>query len=284
MATLTPIVTMRRTRRAARLLPLRRAATAALAVFASALAHDVAALEFECSQPGDTRHLRVDLPGEDHLCEVSVTGEAGERRVMWYADHESLYCSAKAYELRDKYVETWQFDCEEWPDRDGIDRLSARHRAILDIQLKSLRARAEAGEPEVEVTGVRAVASTLLERRDGFLALQFFRADGSDFVRVVIDEAGGWRTVLELDDLAAQVSPLDEIVVTDAFIEHIGESGALEVVTLLAPGGAAVGSDRADLAPVCEGRQTLRTDAASGLEPSSPHRHVCDTGTAGDPG
>ena len=276
-----------------------RAWAAALALCGAGAAHEVAALEFECSAPGDVRHVRVDLPGEDHLCEVSVTGADEERRVMWYADHETLYCSAKAYELRDKYVDTWSFDCREWPDRDGVDRLSARHRAILDIQLKSLRARAEAGEERLDVTGVRAVASTPLERRDGVLALQFFFADGTDLVRIVLDEAGGWTTLVEVEGLAARIATVEGLVVTDAFVDAIGENGVLEVVTLLAPddtpsdepapdGAAANGTARRTGAapdlPACEGRQTLRQDERQGLAPLGAHRHVCDERAPTDAG
>ena len=236
------------------------------------------ALEFECSVPGDTRFLRMDLPGEDHLCEVSVTDAAGGRRVMWYADHETLFCSAKTYELRDRYVQTWKFDCREWPDQDGVDRLSARHRAILDLQLGALLAPDADGGPGAEVLGVRAAASTLLERSDGFLALQFMLAGDTDRVDIVLDEESGWRTVTEFDDLASRVTPLAGLSVTDAFVDAIGESGALDVTTLLARDGA---GDTGGAA-VCEGRQTLQVDTASGdVVPVGPHRYVCDEADGG---
>ena len=238
---------------------------AALAPFAAPV--PVAALEFECSLPDDTRYLRVDLPGEEHLCEVSVFGGRGgeERRVMWYADNETLFCSAKAYELRDKYVDTWSFDCSQAPDRDGIDLLSPRHRAILDTQLKSLLARAADDAPEFRVTGVRAAASSPMPESASLLALQFFLADGTDLVRVIADEGGRWRTYAEARDLAASVPAADGFRTAGVFVLGIDGGGALEVTTLLERDGA----------PPCEGRASLQVDADGTFAPTAPHRHAC---------
>jgi len=58
------------------------------------------ALEFECTSGGDKRFIRMELPGIDHLCEVSVTYTNAERKVMWYANHDSAFCSEKTDELR----------------------------------------------------------------------------------------------------------------------------------------------------------------------------------------
>lgn len=251
----------------------RRARWAALVLLALAplVPCAAAALEFECSLPGDTRYLRVDLPGEEHLCEVSVIGGAGgpERRVLWYADNETLFCSAKAYELRDKYVDTWSFDCVREPDRDGIDQLSERHRAILDTQLKSLLARAADDEPGVEASGARAVASSPLPGRSSLLALQFFLADGGDLVRVVSEEEGRWRTFAELRDLAASVPSPDGLGVEAAFVDAIDGGGALDVVTLLSR----------DDGSFCEGRIALQASDDGTLVPITPHRNDCDGAT-----
>jgi len=88
--------------------------------------------EFECAAGEDRRFIRLELPGEEHLCEVSVTKRDQSRQVMWYANNETLFCSAKIYELRGKYENQWGFTCTEWLDTGGIDRLSERHRSILD--------------------------------------------------------------------------------------------------------------------------------------------------------
>ena len=227
----------------------------------------VAALEFECSLPDDTRYLRVDVPGEEHLCEVSVFGGRGgeERRVMWYADNETLFCSTKAYELRDRYEETWSFDCPQMPDRDGVDLLSPRHRKILDTQLKSLLARAAAGDPALRVTGVRAAASSPVPQGASLLALQFFLADGTDLVRVIADEGGRWRAYAEARDLAASVPVADGFRTAGVFVLGIDDGGALEVTTLLERDGA----------PPCEGRSSLQVDADGTFASIEPHRHAC---------
>ncbi len=95
------------------------------------------ALEFQCELNGDVRQLSVLIPGEQHLCEVRVDYEStGVHKVMWHADNDSLFCSAKAYALIGKYETQWGFSCAKWPDRDGVDELSATQRSILDLQLK----------------------------------------------------------------------------------------------------------------------------------------------------
>ena len=259
----------------------RVAAIAAIAAPAALLSPLAAALEFECSLPGDTRFLRVDIPGESRLCEVSVTGEngEGERRVPWYADNETLFCSAKAYELRDKYVEQWGFECRRWPDGDGVDLLSGRQRAILDAQLKSLLAEADDAPPP---SGVRAVASTPFDGDAGMLALQFLEPDGGDRIRLIADSVDDWQVIVSVRDLPRRVDPVPGLRVHGAFIESISPSGALEVLTLLEP--AAGSADEAAASAPCEGRQTLRA-AGDDLVPSSPHRHFCSAGPgAYDPG
>lgn len=96
------------------------------------------ALEFQCEAAEDVRFLKVNIPGQEHLCEVSVTHERNNlREVQWHARNDTLFCSAKAYELRDNYENLWGYNCTAWPDRDGIDPLSPRQRLILDQRLKA---------------------------------------------------------------------------------------------------------------------------------------------------
>jgi len=228
------------------------------------------ALEFECSVPDDTRALRVDLPGSDHLCEVSVTGEDGERRVMWYADNGTQFCLDKARELRDRYTEEWGFDCRARPDRDGVDRLSPSQRALFDRQLKRFWEQASTDASSPAVRGVRAVTSAPLGQDSGMLALQFFLADGTDPTLVAVDENGRWTTLAGTGDLAAEVTPVSRLRTRAAFVTAIGESGTLELVTRLVP---EPGED--DDIALCGGRQTLRADPDRGFVPATPHRHVC---------
>ena len=170
------------------------------------LSSSASAIEFACKQSSDQRYLRVNMPGDEHLCEVGVTYPGGSHRVMWYADNDTLYCSAKIYELRDKYINELGFDCSGPDDRDGVDNLSARHRYILDTQLKSLILRGRSDNPAFEVTGLKAVASNRLEDEPGALALQFFLAtiddDGSS--ASIADAAG--KLIADADSVDAAVS------------------------------------------------------------------------------
>jgi len=99
----------------------------------------VLATEYECRSDQEIRHIRVDYPGFDHLCEVSINKEGGSRDVKWYADAASSFCSDKIVDLVKKHEDLWGFSCEQWPDYDGIDELSPRQRKFLDELVKSSR-------------------------------------------------------------------------------------------------------------------------------------------------
>lgn len=296
--------------------PLARVALAGALVLPTALS----AIEFECEQPGDRRFLRVDLPGESHLCEVSVTaGTDGERRVLWYADNDTGFCFERLEELAEKYIDEFGFECQPWPDRDGIEQLSVRQRTIVENELKTLIARgddlaggavddAEAGadaeaaeetpeeaasaaEPLEELAGedeeapsrlaveaIRAVASRSAEGQPAMLALQLFRRDGSDLVRVIADEGDRRELVAGVERLADWVSPIEGVRVLDAVVESVGDDGTIEVLTRLAPANS--GSD----GPFCGGRQALQASAEAGLVARTPHRHVCTAAVTVDGG
>ena len=96
------------------------------------------ATEYECRAGNDTRYVRVDYPGVEHLCEVSVNS-GRNREVKWYADVESTFCSEKIIELVGKYQNQWGYSCEALPDHDGIDELSPRQRKYLDQIVKTNR-------------------------------------------------------------------------------------------------------------------------------------------------
>ncbi|MGQ7845518.1 hypothetical protein ACUNV4_13630 [Granulosicoccus sp. 3-233] len=229
----------------------------------------VHALEFQCELNGDIRYLRVDIPGENHLCEVSVKYEyTGERKVMWNAQNDSLFCSARAYELSEKYQNQWGFNCAKWPDHDGIDNLSPSQRAIVDVQLKQLISEGENAEEPFTVTAVKAVTSTLLDQVPGTLALQYFLSDGSDRTQVIADDKSQWTVFATIDDLAAHIT--GSATIDNALISSISDSGALEVLTTVAtstPG------------QTCHGKQILMTSNTGTLEPRSTHRFVCKADT-----
>ncbi|MEE9321245.1 MAG: hypothetical protein V3U76_12420 [Granulosicoccus sp.] len=288
-----------------RLTKLAKASIVLMSVAWTGSAHT---LEFKCDAPGDERFLRVELPGFTHLCEVTVTNQLGERRVLWYADHDSLYCSAKAYELRDKYEEQLKFDCVNWPDRDGIDRLSARHRGILDTQLQSLNMRgASAGKP-YGVAAVKAVASTQVNERPGTLALQFFLAplktlaatppntkavttpvtadnnvkntsqtteprllaSDRDLTLVFNDTGKSWKLLVSIPQLASRIQTDSDITVKKAFINKINEAGDLDVFTIVRTPGSNISE-----ATSCYGQQVLHTHANGAITARTPHRFLC---------
>jgi len=242
------------------------------------------------------------------LCEVTVTNQLGERRVLWYANHDSLYCSAKAYELRDKYEDQWKFDCVNWPDRDGIDQLSARHRSILDTQLQSLNARGASAKKPYGVAAVKAAASTPVNEKAGTLALQFFLAplksaaatsqdiqtvdpstetgndtkniyqttkkrllaSDRDLTLVFSDSGKSWKLLTSIPHLASHIQTDSDITVKTAFINKINDAGALDVNTVI----VAPGSDISESSS-CYGQQVLHTHANGDITVRTPHRFIC---------
>ena len=242
------------------LLPL----TSALAILISVFSIDTTALEFECELPADTRYIRVDMPGEEHLCEVSVDYQnTGVRDVKWYANNDSMFCSAKAYELREKYENLWGYTCTTWPDRDGIDKLSQAQRSILDQRLKALREQGPKSNPPFSITAIRAVASTPLDKETGKLALQFFTEDG-DFTEIIDDQVDSWNVATTINQMKDQIE--SEPPVSSALIHAISDEGNLEIYTQLSNGSV----------DDCFGSQVLTTAANNGLvEARTPHLFVC---------
>lgn len=223
------------------------------------------ALEFQCELNGDVRYLRVDIPGNDHLCEVNVKYEySGEQKLMWYADNDSLFCSAKAYELSEKYENTWGFSCAKWPDHDGIDLLSPTQRTILDIQLKQLMNEGQASEEPFSVKAVKAAASTPLDHDSGTMALQYFLSDGTDRTQLIADDQGRWEVFATIDELAAQIT--GTATVDSALISSVTDGGALEVLTTVATSSA--GQE-------CHGKQVLMAAGVNTLTPRTAHRFIC---------
>ncbi|MFT6306918.1 MAG: hypothetical protein ACJA0Z_002085 [Halioglobus sp.] len=222
------------------------------------------ALEFQCEITGDTRYLRLEIPGKERLCEVTANYKStGERRVMWYADKDTLFCSAKIYALKDKYEKEWKFKCEQWPDLDGIDQLSPSNRQILDTQLKLLITKGNNSNPRFSVNRVKAVASNLFDKQPGALALQFFLSSG-DVTQVITGDGKSWEMFSSIDNMASHI--LSDLPVNSALISAISDSGSLEVETTLA----------SEIAHNCYGQQVFGTNANDELEPRTQHRYICD--------
>lgn len=233
------------------------------------------ALEFECRLNTERRYIRVEMPGKDHLCEVEVSYQTGEQRVLWYADNESLYCSDKAYELRKKYEDTWDFACNRWPDRDGIDSLSARQRSILDVQTKSLMTTGESPEAPFTVVGVKAASSAPVDNYPGTLAVQYFLQDSADdslrdLTQVIIDDGASWKVLTSVGSLVDFIDTGDSSRVETALISGVTDSGAIEVSTEVKASAA-----NADSRSACYGRQLLHARDSGNFVARTPHRYVC---------
>ena len=246
-----------------------------LSLFLLTMSLPASALEFECSIGKDERFIRVELPGKEHLCEVSVTDRENNRRVMWYANHDTLFCSAKAYALRDKYRSKWGFDCGEWPDRDGIDRLSERHRGILDTQLKSLIATGLNNSEPYNVSGVKAAASTSINHSPSTLALQFFLADQASGVRsdrtfLIEDNGSTWAVVARIGNLIKHIDVQKGMSIDAALISSVSDSGTLEISTVI--------SNELNSSPRganCYGSQVFYAQGNGSMVARTPHRFVC---------
>ncbi len=251
------------------------------------LSPQIFAVQFECVLGQDQRFIKIDLPGELHLCEVSVTGRDNKRSVKWYANQDTSFCSEKIQELKNKYERQWGFSCQSWPDTDGIDKLSSRHRVILDTELKRLITKGQNALPAFKVKSVKAAS----RRADAFsttLALQFFTTEletgkQSDQISIIVDSNNSWQTLTTIDSIAEFITPDENYVVDAALINAITDVGALEILTVLAPKSGSyvkANEDSEQALPsaktYCYGRQILLPQGTDVLVPRTPHRFVCD--------
>lgn len=276
----------------------------ALVAIALMAAQPVLATEYECRSSQETRHIRVDYPGFDHLCEVSVTKEDESRDVKWYADSDSSFCSDKIVELVKKHEDLWGFSCEEWPDYDGIDDLSPRQRKFLDDLVKSTRT-TNRDDNQYTLLGTRALVGPLsnedAEKSADLLAVQLFmgrvpsasttsqgdttvdQAASPALAAALVAPAMSNRILLIRDDgqnyntLATQDN-LNELIeinkagysLDSAMIDQIYPNGEVEVTTLV----SAPGDDISSL-PSCYGRQRFKS-ADDGLLAINEHQFFCN--------
>ena len=228
------------------------------------------ALEYECTAQNDQRFISLEMPGEEHLCEVSVTLKNGQRDVKWYANSESAFCTEKTAELKGKYEELWGFTCAQWPDTDGIDALNKRHRVILDAELKKQIAIGKKSNPSYVIKAVKASASTDSTENLSLLALQFFKSKGEkpieDETHIIHDNGVSWFTHSRVKTLASYIPDENEYKVNSALISSIESDGTLEVATMV--------SDNKNQQN-CYGAQTFLSNVDGSLVPRSPHRFVC---------
>jgi len=237
------------------------------------------ALEFECSLDEDNRFIRQELPGITHMCEVTVTNADNERRVMWYANHDSLFCSEKTLELKNKYEKEWGFQCAQWPDHDGVDHLSARHRTILDAELKFLIEQGQNAVTPYVVEGLKAAASPVVEKSEdnsntNTLVVQFFLHEPKtgatqDVTHVIRDDGVSWNTMTKIESLASHIEANEGYTVNSALVSNVTDNGAMEIITVL----DTANSENPDKG--CYGNQTLAAQKNGELIARTPHRFVC---------
>ena len=246
-------------------------------LFAGIFAHPLHALEFECAAGDDTRFIRMELPGIAHLCEVTVTYTNNERKVMWYADHDSLFCSQKTAELSSKYQNKWGFQCKQWPDHDGIDQLSDRQRSIVDTELKAVMAQGSTQATPYVVEGLKVASNNQI------LVLQFFLHEPDsgttrDITHVINDDGSQYNTLSKLNALASYIDTNEGYTVNSALISAVTDNGAMEVITVLDANESVTGSNNS---AGCYGNQTLTQQGNDKVVARTPHRFVCPGEDAG---
>lgn len=264
------------------------------------------ATEYECRSGSDTRYIRIDYPGINHLCEVSVTKADNQREVKWHADVESTFCSEKIIELTGKYQNQWGYTCEEWPDHDGIDELSSRHRKYLDQLVQNNRS-TQYKETPYTLLGTRALLASLaasgvtnasagINSSSNLLAVQLFlgkikpqsnnstsqnaaKSESREIemptvanrLIIVEDDGESYETVSTLEDLSAVIEVGREGYFLDSvIIETLHPNGDIDVSTLIA-----APDDDPDAVPSCYGYQSLKR-TETGLESAGEHQIFCD--------
>lgn len=253
---------------------------------ASLFAQPLFALEYECNSNGDKRFIRMELPGIEHLCEVTVTYANEERKVMWYADNDSTFCTEKTQDLREKYKTVWNFDCELWPDHDGVDQLNTRQRAILDAELKLLIEQGQNNLAPFVVEGLKAAASPASDSKLGLLVVQFFLHEPDtgvtrDVTHIIQDDGNAWNTLTRIDTLANYIDSNEGYIVNSALISNVTDNGAMEIITVLdTTKGSEIDSNKANFSG-CYGNQTLAHNSNGQLVARTPHRYFCPDANAG---
>lgn len=247
------------------------------------------ATAYECSLGSEQRRISLDYPGQNHLCEVSVTRNPSapdaNREVKWYADNSSGFCSVKFDELVDKYQTMWAFNCQDISGNtasnrlgsSGLELLSDRHRVLLDSIVKRTIEEGRNGENPFEIDAIQALTAPLDNQTSSAIVVQMFmkNADqqnlsGSDRTYYVIDDGSRYKTSAVAVSLGSKITPLEAgYRVASASIASLLPSGLVEVRTkVFAP------DDDGDV-PSCEGSQQFSALNGGRFNPALPHEYVC---------
>lgn len=247
------------------------------------LIQPVHALEFECEAGSDVRFIRLELPGIEHLCEVTVTKSDNAREVKWYANHDTRFCSDKAEELKNKYSSQWGYECKQWPDHDGVDQLNPRQRTILDAELKFIIDRGKNAANAFVVEGVKVAASQQKSSKVSTLVVQFFLHEPAngvtrDVTHVIQDDGVSWNTTSRIDSLINYVDANEGYTVNSALLSSVTDNGALEIITVL----DTVDDSKSEQSTGCYGTQTLAAQSDGKVVARTPHRFICADVAAGN--
>lgn len=258
-------------------------------VFALAITTSVPAIaiDYECQSSDERRDIRLEIPGREHLCEVTVTKSNNNREVKWYANQNTLFCSEKLVELKNKHINDWGFTCTAHPDQTGIESLNNRQRTVLDAELRRvIETGVTADEPFV-VGGLKAVSNQTSDSSSSTMVFQYFTADiltGSqqDITQIIVDNGLSWRTILQIDNIASFVDVQEGYKVNGAMISAVTDAGALDIITDIGITNktkqqALLGSDDPNLNAQCFGSLQLEPQPGGRLEPSKPHRLTCQS-------
>lgn len=253
---------------------LRNAVVAAPAVALALISLPSPAADFTCTITGEVRHLQLDIPGDNHLCEVNVTPENGERRAVWYADNSTQFCSDKLVELVGKYENEWGFSCAAWPGDDQLAELDANERQRIDAILIERRSRPDGGP-----TSMRTIAGPTQANGQRLVAVQWFGQQASDdALSLFLDgvDRSAWSTLAYVENLPSIIR-IDDGSVQRAFIDRIDGNGIVTLNTVIAPPEGATAEQR------CRGEQLFSISAEGELDALTPHRYSCHTETASLP-
>lgn len=292
----------------AQYLLIRQLRKLSLTVFATPviflLSAELFASEYECHSGQQTRHIRIDYPGYDHLCEVSVTRPGQPREVKWYANSDSTFCSKKIIELVGKHQNQWGFSCEQQPDHGGINKLNLRQRKFLDNLVRQNRT-IDNNDTEFILLGTRALIEPSTTTNNSsvadLLAIQLFMArlgstepqasaatgtgatisnnqnDTQDNTttlanRVILyaDDGEKYDTLATLDNLNNVIEIEEQGYYLDSvLIDTLHPNGDLDVSTLIA-----APDDDPNALPSCYGTQRFQRTAA-GLLAVAQHQFTC---------
>ncbi len=267
------------------------ALTMAFMTGAPAIAED-----FECQSNADWRYIRLEIPGREHLCEVTVTKKDNNREVKWYANQNTIFCSEKLIELKNKHTNEWGYNCVSQPDQTGIDSLTRRQRAVLDAELKQLIELGKTASEPFVIGGLNAVANPPADEKSSMMVFQYFVADiltgnQKDITQVIEDNGLSWRTVFRIDNLANFVDVQEGYRVNGALVSAISDVGTLDIITDIDTSNSSkqqvlINGDVTNQDAQCFGSLKLEPQTDGGLKPSTPHKLTCQatSTTANDAG